>query len=321
MPDSEAASSAGRGIEGAWIHRLALLTSAATVVLIFVGGLVTNTGSGLAVPDWPTTFGHNMFLYPWSKMVGGILYEHSHRLIGSVVGLLTLTLAVLLWFKEPRGLLRWLGAVALGAVIVQGVLGGLRVVLPSAGGELAIIHGCLAQAFFALTVTIAIFTSQGWSQRPQTILVADAAPLKRLCLLTTGLVYLQIIFGAMLTHIGSLLSAHLLFAALVTIHVSLLAVRIMRDHSNQPRLMRPVVVLFGLLVVQLLLGAGSYVARFTSLEIPHGPLTGLAFPVTHRITGALILAACIVLTLRSYRLLASPEGVVSRGFTVEQVRA
>ena len=321
MSDPVLASNANREIGSAWIRRLSLLTSASTVVLIFVGGLVTNTGSALAVPDWPTTFGYNMFFYPWSRMVGGIFYEHSHRLIGCIVGLLTLTLAFLLWLKEPRRSVRRLGAVALGAVIVQGMLGGLRVILPSAGGQLAVIHGSLAQAFFALTVTLALLTSSKWDQRPQKIMVADSGTLKRLCVLTTGFIYMQIVFGAMLTHIGSLLQAHLLFAALVTIHVLLLAGRIIRHHSDQPKLMRPVTILLTLLLVQLLLGIGSYMDRFTSLDIPYAPIVGLAFPTTHRVTGALMLAACMVLTLRAYRLLASPEGVASRGFVAEQVRA
>ncbi|HVN86635.1 MAG TPA: COX15/CtaA family protein, partial [Candidatus Binatia bacterium] len=138
-----------------WAHRLAVLTAAATVLLIFIGGLVTNTGSALAVPDWPTTFGYNMFLYPWSKMVGGIFYEHVHRLIASLVGSLTLTLAVLLWAFEPRHWLRGLGVAALIAVAVQGILGGLRVVL--AQETLAIVHGAFAHAFFGLVAAIALF--------------------------------------------------------------------------------------------------------------------------------------------------------------------
>ena len=141
-----------------WPHRLAIVTAALTLLLIFVGGLVTNTGSALAVPDWPTTFGYNMFLYPWSKMVGGIFYEHSHRLIGSTVGLLTVALAGSLWFAEPRKWVRTLGLVGVVAVIIQGVLGGLRVVLVD--HPLAIFHACLAQAFFALLVSLAVVTSK-----------------------------------------------------------------------------------------------------------------------------------------------------------------
>lgn len=178
-----------------WPHRFALATSASTLVLIFVGSLVTTTGAGLAVPDWPTTFGYNMFLYPWSQMVGGIFYEHSHRLIGTIVGLLTITVALVLWLKEPGGVARWMGIAAVGAVIVQGVLGGLRVILISVGSELALIHGLLANAFFALMVSVVVCTSQEWKYGPQQVVMADAGVVKRLCLLTTGCVYLQIFFG------------------------------------------------------------------------------------------------------------------------------
>src|SRR6185295_10787304 len=144
----------GRAAMRKLAHGLALVTAAVTCVLIVFGGLVTNTGAALAVPDWPTTFGHNMFLYPWAQMVGGIFYEHSHRLIGAVVGLLTLALGAALWPSR----LRWLGVAAVVAVIAQGVLGGLRVVLLQ--GTLAIVHGCLAQAFFGLLVAIAMLSAR-----------------------------------------------------------------------------------------------------------------------------------------------------------------
>lgn len=320
MTDHSKRSTRAR-VHSLWPHRLALVTAASTLVLIFVGGLVTNTGAGLAVPDWPTTFGYNMFLYPWSQMVGGIFYEHSHRLIGSIVGLLTMVLAILLWVKESAQAARWLGVAAVGAVIIQGVLGGLRVILISAGSELALIHGLLAQAFFAITVGLVVLTSAEWKHRPRQVVVADTGAVKHLCLLTTGFVYLQIFFGGMLTHIGDWTMAHLFCAALVTFHIWRLAMRIFRPHSGQVRLVRPVTLLIGLLVLQLLLGLGSYVNRFTSLEIPCATFTRLALPTTHRITGALMLAVCIVLTLRAYRLLASRQAAPSQGLLAEQVRA
>jgi len=321
MPDQRHACMPRQRTGSAWLHRLALLTASGTLLLIFVGGLVTNTGSALAVPDWPTTFGYSMFLYPWSRMVGGIFYEHSHRLIGSVVGILTVTLAVWMWITEPRRWLRWLGAAAVMAVIVQGVLGGLRVILISNGTAIAIIHGCLAQAFFALTVSVALFTSREWKQEPEQVPGAETGPLKRLSLVTTGLIALQIIVGAILTHTGLLLNAHLLFAALVTIHVSMLASRIVRRDRDEGKLVRPVIVLCSLLFLQLLLGLGSYVGRFTSLGLPHAPLTGLALPVTHRLTGALMLATCLVLTLRAHRRAAPVTRVVGRMVAPEGVPA
>jgi heme A synthase len=206
-------------------------------------------------------------------------------------------------------------------VIIQGVLGGLRVILISAGNELALIHGLLAQVFFALTVGLAVCTSAEWNQRPQQMVMADVGGVKRLCLLTTGMVYVQIFFGGMLTHIGDWVLAHVLCAALVGIHVWRLGARIRRHHPDQVTLVWPAALLLGLLVLQVLLGLGSYVNRFTSLEIPYAAFTRLALPTTHRITGALMLAVCIVLTLRVYRLLTSRQAPGSKELLAERVRA
>lgn len=307
-------------VHSPWPHRLALSTAAATLLLIFVGGLVTNTGSGLAVPDWPTTFGYNMFLYPWSQMVGGIFYEHSHRLIGSFVGLLTIALALVLRMKESEGSARRLGVVAVGVVIVQGVLGGLRVIVVSAGSELALVHGLLAHAFFALIISVVVLTSAEWKYGPAMIETGDDGTLPHLCLLTTGALYLQVVFGGMLTHISDWFLAHLLCAILTTVCICCLAIRIARRHSWRPQFVRPIVFLVGLLGVQLLLGLGSYVNRFTSLEIPFAIFSRLALPTVHRITGALMLATCVVLTLRVYRMPALRQVAAGRELLAGRAR-
>ncbi len=283
-----------------WLHRFALLTVGATFLLIVVGGIVTSTGAGLAVPDWPTTFGHNMFLYPWSKMVGGILYEHSHRLIGASVGLLTITLALWLWIAEPRGWLRWLAVVAVVAVIVQGVLGGLRVVLVER--MLAIIHAALAQAFFALTVSMAFLASAEGRSQPERIPAMDASRLRRLSLLTTGCIYVQLILGAVVRHMGRGIGAHLLFAAVVTILIFYLAGYTLRRYTDQPKLVCPVAMLGGLLIPQLVLGVGSYLGKFTTFAGFLAPSAFVALTTTHVGIGAVMLATCLVLTLRVYRL-------------------
>jgi cytochrome c oxidase assembly protein subunit 15 len=241
-----------------------------------------------------------MFLYPLSRMTGGILYEHSHRLIGSIVGLLTIVLAMLLWVKEERKWLRWLGVVAICGVIVQGVLGGLRVI--TVQQILAIVHAGFAQAFFALILSIVLFTSREWTGQLQGIEVTDAQQLRRLCVITTLFIYLQLIFGALLTHTGMRLDAHLFFAVLIVVHVILLAVRIIRGHADQPKLVYPVIVLGGLLLLQLILGVMAYMSRFTTLGIAL-PSFGIVSLVLHRITGTMIFATCFVLTLRAYRLL------------------
>jgi heme a synthase len=268
-------------------YRLALATLGATCVLILLGGLVTNTGAALAVPDWPSTFGYNMVLFPWSRMVGGILYEHSHRLMGALVGLLTLALAGALWREGGR--LRRFGLVAVAAIVLQGVLGGLRVVLLE--DTLAIFHGCLAQAFFALVAVIALLTAP----RGRVVASPVEPALKGLAVLAAVLVYVQIVFGALLTHAGRI-DLHLAGAVLVFVLVPIVAAQLRRtgDAVAAP-VSRLVSVLLG---VQLLLGIGSFLARFSPLWIPGEQLTVTALPVAHRLAGSLILAATVVLAVR-----------------------
>jgi cytochrome c oxidase assembly protein subunit 15 len=288
----------------------------ATFPLLFIGGLVTSKGAGLAVPDWPTTFGYNMFLYPWSKMVGNIFYEHSHRLVASFVGLLTIALALAFWLRERRSWLRWLGLATLGLVILQGIMGGLRVILLE--HTLAIFHAATAQAFFALTICLAMFTSAEWKNSASGNPLDDGGRLRRLAAITSGLIYLQIIFGAVLRHTGERLDAHLAFAALVALHVILILLRVNRDRANSTRLVRPALLLFGLLLAQLALGGLSYFAKFTTfLRIPVDLVVLLT--TTHLAVGALMLAASVTLTLRSYRLSAKSPARPSREVLTEQL--
>src|SRR3954452_1017621 len=178
-----------------WLHRFVWLNVGATLLLICSGGMVTSKGVGLAVPDWPTTFGYNMFLFPVSQWVGGLFFEHTHRLIASTVGFMTIILAVWLWRAESRRWLRILGLVALGAVVLQGVLGGLRVTMLK--DEIGVFHACLAQAFLGLLVFIGLATSGFWieSSSPR------AAGLKLwLPIATTLLIYGQLALGATMRH-------------------------------------------------------------------------------------------------------------------------
>jgi cytochrome c oxidase assembly protein subunit 15 len=266
---------------------LSLGTAVATAVLIVFGGLVTNTGAALAVPDWPNTFGHNLFLYPWSGMVGGVFYEHSHRLLGATVGLLTLALGAALWRRGPA--LRVLGLVAIATVIAQGVLGGLRVVLLR--DELALVHGPLAQAFFALVVTLVYLTSPA-ATAPAAV---DDGGLRRLSVAGAALIYVQIVLGALLTH-GGWLWLHVGGAVAVFVVLPVLTARARRtgDTVAAP-LSRGLLALLGL---QLALGIGAYLARFSSLWIPGEQTTMLVLPVAHRLVGALILSAAVVLVVR-----------------------
>lgn len=183
------------GVARPYLFAFAVFTAASALALLLSGGLVTSKGVGMSVPDWPTTYGYNMFWFPFDRWVGGIFYEHFHRLIASAVGLLTVVLALLLWAFERRRWVRVLGLVAVAAVIVQGVLGGLRVVLIK--NEIGIFHGMLAQAYIALLVVIAVSLSKGFATRAERW---NSPYLVRWAIALTVLVYLQLAVGAAMRH-------------------------------------------------------------------------------------------------------------------------
>lgn len=184
-----------------WLHRFAAATALATLGLIGLGGLVTSHGVGMAVPDWPTTYGYNMFLFPVSQWVGGIFYEHTHRLAASVVGFLTTILALWIWRAEERRWLQWLGLAAFVGVFAQGVLGGLRVTLFK--DQIGIVHATLAQLFLVLVSLIALFTSPTWRRAPA-IEQSIASGSTHAWALRAGLLSLlllaQLVLGATMRH-------------------------------------------------------------------------------------------------------------------------
>lgn len=274
--------------------------------------MVTSTNSGLSVPDWPTTYGYSMYSFPLSKMVGGIFYEHGHRLIASTVGFLTIGLVVLLWRVDPRRWMRWLGVIGLGAVILQGVLGGLTVLymLPA---PVSISHAGLAQAFFCLTVSVALFTSRRWLAPVSPIV--DDATLRRRSLTLTILIYVQIILGATMRHIGAGLAipdfplafghvlpptwtaqisvhfAHRMMALVVTAVIVTNVVYVWRRHGDASALLRPSIALVALVAVQVTLGG---LVVLTAKQ----PIVN----TFHVATGALVLATSLVVTLRAFRV-------------------
>ena len=293
-----------------WHHRYVKLVTACTALLIAAGGMVTSTESGLSVPDWPTTYGWNMFTFPLSTWVGGIRYEHSHRLIASTVGFLTIILAAWTWRVEPRRWVRRLAFVALGAVILQGLLGGLTVLffLPA---PISIGHAGLAQIFFCLTVTLSVVTSPSWKYAVSPV---DDAMLRRVALATTLLVYTQILLGATMRHthaglaipdfpwaFGHLIPpvwhegvaihfAHRMGAVVVTLSILATAGHVLYHHGRHRELARPALVLLFLVAMQITLGAFVILSR-------KDPVINTA----HVVNGALVLATSLVLTLRSFR--------------------
>jgi heme a synthase len=178
-----------------WLHRFAVLTAVVTFLLIGLGGLVTSHGAGMSVPDWPNSYGYNMFRFPISDWVGGIFYEHTHRLLASAVGLLTTILAVWLWLKDSRQWMHWVGVAAFLGVVAQGILGGLRVVLADA--HLGIFHAIIGQLFFVLMASIALFTSRFWMELASgKKSFSMSHGLRRLALMATFLIFCQLIIGA-----------------------------------------------------------------------------------------------------------------------------
>jgi cytochrome c oxidase assembly protein subunit 15 len=305
------------------------------VLLVLAGSLVTSTGSGLSVPDWPTSYGWNLFTFPPSKWVGGILYEHGHRLIASGVGFLTIVLAGWLWLEEPRRWMRWLGIAALATVVAQGVLGGLTVLffLPAA---VSTAHAGLAEIFFCLTIAIALFTSPGWiagydrpgtdsaSDMPETQSVSgfNAGTLRRIATTTTLLIYAQILVGATMRHTNAGLAipdfplmfgglvpdhwdskiaihfAHRVGAAIVALAIVATAGHVWYHHGRRRELTRPATLLLVLVAVQVSLGALTVLSQ-----------RDVWINSLHVVCGALVLTTSLVLTLRSWRVkFAMPLG-------------
>ena len=176
----------------------AVLNAVVTFLLIGLGGLVTSHEAGMSVPDWPTTYGYNMFLFPVDKWIGGIFYEHSHRLLASVVGFLTTILAVWLWAKDSRKWLHWLCTTAFLLVILQGILGGLRVRWQL--DWLGVPHGAVAQTFLVLTCAIALFTSRWWKKSETEKQVSVSRGLRSHVLYVTILIFVQLLIAATMRH-------------------------------------------------------------------------------------------------------------------------
>ncbi|MGH9789435.1 MAG: COX15/CtaA family protein, partial [Candidatus Acidiferrales bacterium] len=284
-----------------WLHRYAVLTAAATFCLLIAGALVTSHDAGLAVPDWPLSYGQLM-----PPMVGNIFWEHGHRMVATFVGLLTIGLAAWLALREPRRWVRRLGWAALGAVVLQGVLGGITVLflLPR---PVSIAHASIAQLFFCFTVTLALVTGAGWRQERLRRAQACSPSLQRLAAFATASVYVQLILGATFRHQAAGIIPHLVGAAVVTVMVLWAWRRVRREHADEPALRRPANFAAGLLFVQLLLGGGAYWARVATASAPQPELAMVALTVTHVAVGALVLASCLALTLQAYRRLAPAE--------------
>lgn len=314
-------------------HVLAWVLACGVFPLVWMGGLVTTYRAGMAVPDWPTTYGH--WFYPIQKWLWGVwdvswglFLEHGHRTIAQLVGLVTIALCVVLWRNDPRKWMRWLAGAALFGVVFQGTLGGFRVLSDTAGMPatalfLAKTHACTAPLFFGLAVVLVMLTSRAWHALPGPELHPAAARLRYVSVVLAAALYVQIVLGTQLRHIPPQspmgwfvlwVWAKVILAALLAAGVVWLLVHVRRRHRDQPVLGRLALLVAVLLAVQLVLAAGTWVTNygwpqwFTDLFfrveytiVQQGRLQVL-FTTAHTAVGSLLLAASLSLALWSFRL-------------------
>jgi cytochrome c oxidase assembly protein subunit 15 len=284
-------------------HRFTVLAAGCVFLLIAAGALVTSNDAGLSVPDWPTSFGS---LYRIPPLVGGVKFEHGHRMLAEFIGLLTIGVAVWTQKVDQRRWMRILGWSALGTVIAQGVLGGLTVLfyLPPA---ISTAHATLGQTFFCIMVSIAFFTSKSWVQAPAAVISSAARPrFTTLSVLTVAAVWLQLILGAAFRHSGIRLLPHLIGACLVFCMVNWLAISILKHHRATPQLATPATVLLALLAVQITLGVASYITRVLWSQGAAAPLASMVLAtVAHVACGALVLVTAVLLAIQIHRHVAA----------------
>jgi cytochrome c oxidase assembly protein subunit 15 len=281
------------------VHRFAFFLSCCTVLLLMAGALVTSNDAGLAVPDWPLSYGS---LLP--PMVGGIFYEHGHRMIATAVGILTIILAVLLARTESRRWVRNLGWTALGLVIAQGILGGLTVkyLLPP---PISTAHATLAQLFFVTVVSITLFTSKWWQSDLRQLDDVGSPRLRSLAALTTIAIFAQLILGAGFRHGAFGILPHVIGAVVVLFLVIFTGRTVRKRFGNVRDLRKWGILLQSFVGIQILLGLAAFWAVVKAAQAAQPTIVYVTLTVAHVLGGALTLMASVVLMLSCFRLIRS----------------
>jgi cytochrome c oxidase assembly protein subunit 15 len=281
-------------------HRFAVFTACATFCLIIAGALVTSNDAGLSVPDWPTSYGSFYKLPPWT---GGIIYEHSHRMIAEFIGTLTITIAVWTWISDKRKWMKALGIAALGTIVVQGILGGLTVIyfLPPLVSSA---HAAVGQTFFCIACSIALFTGRNWVEDSPTIAGDHGRPrLFSLALFSIFVLYVQLLFGAMFRHHGMSWVPHVVNAPLVAIVLIWTAVAALTRYGSVQAIRRPAIAILFLVTLQLCLGFLAFLTRVEwGRDAAQPELPMIASTVAHVAVGALLLASTYIFALQVWRL-------------------
>jgi heme a synthase len=282
------------------LHRWSILLACATLLLVVAGGLVTSRDAGLSVPDWPLSYGKLM-----PPMEGGILYEHGHRMVATTVGLLTSIAMGWLWRTERRRWMKWLGVIALVAVILQGVLGGLTVLmlLP---WWISTSHACLAQLFFSTTVAMAMFTSRWWLKGPRLMSEDTRYPVREWSLAAPLCVLAQLALGAAARHkaIGTIY--HILAAPIVTGVILWVSLRILLHYAENRELRVASLSLLAITFCQVFLGIAAFMSRVAYADAVQPMPLMVTFTVLHVAVGALTMAASVALAILVRRNLPAP---------------
>jgi cytochrome c oxidase assembly protein subunit 15 len=278
-----------------WTEALAQVAVAATFLLLVAGGLVTSNQAGLAVVDWPNSYGYNMFLYPFARMTGGIYYEHAHRLLGALVGLTTLTLAVHLAQVERRVAVKRIGFIAVLLVIVQGILGGLRVTEKNI--YLAVVHGVTAQIFLSLLVAIAVVCTKTWRGDRPPVPSRTTFSDRRVASIAVAALLLQIVFGAIQRHLAAGLMLHIVSAFAVAALTIAAGARAWGLYPSEPPLRRAGLAVIYATGLQLALGFCAWIARGAATSGALSPEWKVVVTTLHQGTGAVLLASTVTLRL------------------------
>jgi len=278
------------------LHRFSLVLLACTFLLLIAGALVTSNDAALAVPDWPLSYGT---LTP--PMVGGIFYEHSHRVIAACIGFLTIILAVWTWRAESRRWVRWLSLAALGAVILQGVLGGLTVLLHLHYG-MPIAHACLAQIFFGAIMGMALFTSRWWISDQAAIPDNGSPSIHTFALVNAAAVFLQVILGAGFRHKSMPIWPHIIGAFVVAATISWTALTLRHRFGNVREMKLARILINSVFGLQFMLGVAAWASRLMTVDAPQPLPAVVALTVIHTVTGALTFACSLMVVMLCYRM-------------------
>jgi heme A synthase len=295
-----------------WTALFSKVAVAATFLLVVAGGLVTSNEAGLAVVDWPNSFGSNMFLFPLARMTGGIYYEHAHRLFGALVGLTTIALAVRLWRYDDRPWLKRLSLAAVVLVVLQGILGGLRVtggftlstseadMAPSIA--LAVMHGVLGQLFLGLIVAIAVVTSRWWLRAPEAEARSNINGDRTLQFWLVATLVVQLVLGAVQRHLAQGLIIHITLAAVVVMLAVVVGARAWGLYHGTWPVQRLGQALIGLVSVQVTLGIVALAVTQGKAIVGSPTTVEVTIATAHQATGAALLALAVTLHLWTRRL-------------------